>query len=166
MTTKLLLPNRFKMIGWLLLIPSSLFGLYMIAIGFEEALIDGPAFAILNDGLTEGQKTFELIRTNLTNTIVGTLFLLGALLVAFSREKHEDEFIAKLRLNSLLWAVLVNYVLLLLGFLFVYGLAFISVMLYNMFTVLVIFILRFQFILYQNTKTVSDEKYHQGTAGY
>ena len=166
MTTKLLLPNRYKTIGWILLIPSVLFGLYMIVTGFETKLVHGPTFAVLSEGLMDDQKSFSLIRTDLTNTLTGTLFLAGALLVAFSREKQEDEFIAKLRLTSLLWAVLVNYVLLLLAFLFIYGLPFMSVMIYNMFTVLIIFIMRFHFILYQNTKTVADEKHYQGTAGY
>lgn len=160
MTPKLLLPHKYKRIGWMLLIPAALFGLYMIVTGFETSLVHGPAFALLSDGIMESRKTFTVIRTDLTNTITGTVFLLGALLVAFSREKQEDEFIAGLRLNSLLWAVLVNYVLLLLAFLFVYGLAFMSVMIYNMFTVLIIFILRFHFILYQNTKTVTDEKHN------
>ena len=81
-----------------------------------------------------------------------------AMFVGFSKEKREDEFIAKLRLSSLLWAVWVNYVLLLFAFLFVYGTSFLTVMIYNMFTVLIIFIVRFNYILYKNAKSVSDEK--------
>ena len=79
-------------------------------------------------------------------------------MVGFSKEKQEDEFIAEVRLNSLLWAVAVNYILLLLAFIFVYGTPFLQVMIYNMFTILVIFIARFHYILYKNCKTFSDEK--------
>jgi hypothetical protein len=78
--------------------------------------------------------------------------------VGFSKEKREDEFIEKIRLSSLLWAVWVNYGLLTLGFLFFFNMAFIYVMVYNMFTVLIIFIVRFNYILYKNNKTVLDEK--------
>jgi len=78
--------------------------------------------------------------------------------VSFSKEKNEDEFIAEIRLSSLLWAVCVSYTLLLVAFLFVYGSPFFEVMIYNMFTVLIIFIVRFNYILYKNTRTVSDEK--------
>ena len=49
------------------------------------------------------------------------VFSSGALLVSFSKEKNEDEFITEIRLSSLLWAVCVSYTLLLVAFLFVYG---------------------------------------------
>ncbi|MEO6730880.1 MAG: hypothetical protein ABIN01_06660 [Ferruginibacter sp.] len=91
-------------------------------------------------------------------TLVGIVFIIGGLLVGFSKEKKEDEFIANLRLSSLLWAVCVNYVLLFLAFVFVYGMGFFTVMAYNLFTVLLIFISRFNYIVYKNTKIVSDEK--------
>ena len=54
--------------------------------------------------------------------------------------------------------VKINYILLLLAFLFVYGTDFLIVMIYNMFTVLIIFIVRFNYILYKNSKTAPDEK--------
>ena len=75
-------------------------------------------------------------------------------------EDNEDEFIEKLRMTSLLWAVFVNYILLLVSFLFIYGTAFLNVMIYNMFTVLIIFIARFNYILYQNRKSVEYEEHH------
>ena len=90
--------------------------------------------------------------------MVGVPFIIGALLVSFSKEKNEDEFIAEIRLSSLLWAVWVNYILLLVSFLLVYGSPFIEVMVYNMFTTLLIFIVRFNHLLYRNRKTVPDEK--------
>jgi len=73
-------------------------------------------------------------------------------------EKVEDEFIANLRLNSLLWAVLVNYVLLLFMFLFIYGLAFLNIMVYNMFTILFLFIGKFNIALYRNSKSGPNEE--------
>jgi uncharacterized membrane protein len=115
-------------------------------------------FAIFNEKILEESQFFSFIDTNVTFTVVGILFIVGAIFVGFSKEKREDEFIAKLRLSSLLWAVFVNYILLLLSFAFVYGIAFINVMMYNMFTVMIIFIFRFNYILYKNSKSVSDEK--------
>ncbi len=90
--------------------------------------------------------------------MIGSFFIIGALLVSFSKEKNEDEFIAEIRLSSLLWAVWVSYILLLVAFLIVYGTPFFEIMVYNMFTVLIIFIVRFNYILYKNSKAVSDEK--------
>ena len=79
-------------------------------------------------------------------------------MVSFSKEKREDEFIANLRLSSLLWSVWVNYILLLIAFLFIWNFDFLSVMVYNMFTILIIFIIRFNYLLYRSSKSMSDDK--------
>ena len=163
MTQALLLPNRYKKIGWMILIPATIMGIILIISDFETQWFSTRVFAIFSDEIKSGQfveggKVFSFIHTNITNTVVGVLFLIGAMLTAFSREKQEDEYIEKLRLSSLLWAVWVNYLLLLLAFIFVYGFAFLNVMIYNMFTILIIFIARFNYILYQNRKGVADEK--------
>ena len=158
MSIKFLFPNRYKMIGWCLLIPATISGIIVSISGFEASWLHTKVFAILNDEFFGKNQTFSIIETNITNTVVGVIFIVGALFVGFSKEKREDEFIAKLRLSSLLWAVGVNYTLLLFSFLFIYGAAFFTVMVYNMFTVLLIFIVRFNYILYKNFKAVSDEK--------
>jgi LPXTG cell wall anchor motif len=95
---------------------------------------------------------------NLTNTIVGVLFIVGALFVGFSRKKSEDEFIANIRISSLFWAVLLNYTLWLVAFMSIYDLGFLQVMIYKMFTALGLFIIRFNYILYKNAKSIADEK--------
>lgn len=158
MSHKLLLPNKYKMIGWILLIPSTILGLYLSFNNYNGFDITVKTFSLFSDELFGKTKFLTFVRADITNTIVGVLFIIGALMVSFSKEKNEDEFIANLRLSSLMWAVLVNYFLLLIGFLFIYDLAFINVMAYNMFTVLIIFIIRFNYILYKNNKIVSDEK--------
>ena len=158
METKFLLPNKFKLIGWCLLVPATILGLILIFTDYDALPIHAKVFAIFNEEIFVEKQSFSFIETNITNTVVGVLFIVGAMFVGFSKEKREDEFIAKLRLSSLLWSVWVNYILLLLGFLFIYGAAFFSVMMYNMFTVLIIFIVRFNYILHSNSKSVSDEK--------
>ncbi|MBS1746381.1 MAG: hypothetical protein JST21_09460 [Bacteroidetes bacterium] len=158
MKTGLLLPHKFKLIGWCLLIPATIAGIFLSFTNFDALHINSWTFAIFNDQVFGESKSFGFIKTNMTNTIVGSIFIIGAMFVGFSKEKREDEFIAKLRLSSLMWAVWVNYFLLLLSFLFVYGTSFLNIMLYNMFTVLIIFITRFNYILYKNSKPVADEK--------
>ena len=158
MSSKLLLPNRYKTLGWFILIPSTLVGLILAYHQFGLDWIWARVFAIANDG-KEGNYMYLGSRyTNITNTVVGSCFIIGALLVSFSKEKNEDEYIAEIRLSSLLWAVWVSYILLLIAFLLIYGSPFLDVMVYNMFTVLIIFIVRFNYILHKNSKTVSDEK--------
>lgn len=158
MSTQLLLPAKYKAIGWFILIPATIMGIIISFTGYETNWFNAKVLSIFNDPVFGKKEYFSFIQTDITNTVVGILFILGGLLVSFSKEKNEDEYISKLRLSSLLWAVAVSYLLLLLAFAFVYGTAFLNVMIYNMFTVLIIFIIRFNFILYKNAKTVSDEK--------
>jgi hypothetical protein len=158
MANKLLLPNKYKKIGWCLLIPSFALGIYIIATGFQTDWLHAKTFSIFPDELSTNKKFFSLTDVNLTNTLVGSLFIIGALLVGFTKEKNEDEYIANIRFSSLLWAVLVSNILLLIAFIGVYGSAFLNVMVYNMFTVLLIFIVRFNILLYKSSKSVPDEK--------
>ena len=158
MSTKLLLPNRYKKLGWIILIPATLAGIILAYNEFAAAWLWAKVFAVATDGANEHYKYFSIDRANITNTVIGTLFIIGAMLVGFTKEKNEDEFIAELRLSSLLWAVCVSYLLLLIAFIFVYGSPFLDVMVYNMFTILIIFITRFNYLMYKNSKTVADEK--------
>jgi hypothetical protein len=158
MKTSILLPNRYKTLGWFILIPATLAGLVLCFSGFDSHWMQAKVFAIASDEFMGSGRYFSLISADITNTVTGALFIIGGMLVGFSKEKNEDEFITGLRLSSLLWAVCVSYLLLLVAFLFVYGTAFLQVMVYNMFTVLIIFIVRFNYILYRNSKTAPDEK--------
>lgn len=158
MNSKLLFPNKYKMLGWCILIPATIIGIVLIATDFDGLRYKATVFAFFGDEVSGKLQSFMFIHTNITNTVIGILFIIGSILVGFSKEKREDEFISNLRLSSLLWAVLVNYALLLFFFAFVYGESLFYVMLYNMFTVMIIFLVRFNYILYRNTKSVLDEK--------
>src|SRR5687767_7735304 len=157
MTQKLLFPNKFKIIGWCLLIPAAISGIILSFTGFEGSWRTAKVFAIINEEIMGKNQSFVFIETDITKTIIGVAFIVGAMFVGFSREKKEDEYISNLRLSSLLWAVYVSYFLLLLAFLFVYGTAFFTVMVYNMFTVLIIFIARFNYILYKNSASANEK---------
>jgi hypothetical protein len=62
-------------------------------------------------------------------------------------------------LESLLWATYANSGLLLLAIVLVYDLAFLQVMIFNMVTLLLIFLARFNFILFRNAKANRYEEY-------
>jgi len=158
MTRRLLLPNQCKTVGWAILIPATIAGIILVIGGFGANWVNAKVLALFNEEILGHTQFFTIITTNVTNTLVGSLFIIGGLMVSFSKEKKEDEFIANLRLSSLLWSVWVNYILLLIAFIFIYGSAFFNVMVYNMFTILIIFIIRFNYILYKSSKTTSDEK--------
>jgi hypothetical protein len=158
MKTKFLFPNHYKRIGWILLIPSSILGILIVFFDYTFGFLDSKVFTIYSNGFGGEKTTMGLFDGNYANTITGILFLIGAILVAFSKEKQEDEFIAKTRLESLVWAIYVNYAVLAFCMLFFFNLEFLMVMIFNMFTVLIFFILRFYYILYKTNKSLSHEK--------
>lgn len=158
MESQLLLPYQFKKIGWYLFIPTAIVGIILSFTNFEANWLNMKVFTLFNDEILGKNQSFNFVKVNVTNTIVGALFIIAAIMVGCSKEKNEDEYISKLRLSSLLWAVWVNYILLFMSFLFVYGTPFMTVMIYNMFTVLLIFIIRFNYTLYRLSKTATDEK--------
>ena len=154
----ILLPYEYKKIGWFIFIPATLFSVILLLSDFSDFKINTKVFALYSQELMGQSQWMKIVQTNISHTIAGLGFIIGALLIAFSREQKEDEFIAQLRLSSLQWAVLLNYVLLLLSFLLIYGMGFLNVMLYNMFTVIILFIIRIHYVLYRHTKSIFDEK--------
>lgn len=82
---------------------------------------------------------------------IGTtlMVLTGLFLIAFSRERIEDEQIIQLRLDSLRWAIYLNYAILLFSLLFTNGSESDHILLLNIWLPLLFFILRFQWVLYR-----------------
>lgn len=138
-----LFPHKCKIIGFIILIVGLLFG-FIFNNYLEGKLMVDMSWA-MNSFPHSGKVDLSL-------TITSCLLIIGGLLACFSKEKVEDEFIAKLRLSSLLWAVLINYLLLLIANFVVYGLDFLNVLFYNMFTPLIIFLIRFNYLLYKNSR--------------
>jgi hypothetical protein len=160
METRFLLPNKCKLIGWILLIPSTIGGLLVIVREFKFKFFDVRMFTIASGGTAPWDFTnfFKFENQNITGTIFGICCILGALMVAFAKEKNEDEFISKRRLESLLWATILNYLILIFCFIFFYEFGFMYVMIFNMFTILILFIIRFNYVLYRSSKSLRYEK--------
>ena len=115
-------------------------------------------FALASQELSNEDEFFVVIKNSIINEILGILFIVGAIFIAFSKEKNEDEYITQMRLESLVWATYLNYAILILAMLFVYNFAFLWVMVFNMFTILLFFIIRFNWKIYKSKKQVADEK--------
>ena len=146
MLTKILLPHRFQKFGWMLILP---FAVLLFANNYFDF-----NFSWLESEVREG-ALFEDSRENFTNEIAMIGVFISLFLIAFSKEKEEDEFIQKLRLDSLLIACYANTFLLILGTLLFYGFGFLEFMGYNMFTIQLIFIARFRWVLFQQRKFLS-----------
>ena len=146
MKINFLFPYRFKKIGWILFIPSVILGLLYLIFDFTPDFLHVRALFLNNRGLFYGSND------NLIDEIAGILIIVSSLMIAFSKEKTEDEYLSKIRLESLVWATYVNYIVLILGIILVYGETFFYIIIINMFTILFFFIIRFNWVLYKLKK--------------
>lgn len=146
-TNRYLLPNYFKKIGWITSIPSAI------------VLI---AYLFMNTSRMEMQGVFDELYQALTTTTFVAIFMVvlmaGLLFIAFAKEKIEDEYITKLRGDSLIWAVIANAILIAVLSVLVYGLDFLYVAFSNLYLVLVLFIIKFNIALRCLKKEIRYEK--------
>jgi len=141
-----LFPNRYKIIGWFIFIPSLILGLISLT-GVMNFQINLPVIynsGFFNDGQDGFLKTAEI---DLFPNLFGILIIIGGILVGFSKEKIEDEYISSLRLKSVFWSLIVSYSIVLLLFITVFGSLFLTIMILIMFLPLVLYIFRFNYLL-------------------
>lgn len=153
MEPRFLFPHRFKTIGWLIAIPSLILGCFTLFNDFYFNFLTFklPFKYIFSDTFTQSTSVAhvndEVSELNFTDEIATVGSIIGLLLVAFSKVKTEDEYVSKVRLESLQWAIYLNFALLILATLLVHGLSYFHVVIINMFTPLIIFIVRFYYLL-------------------
>ncbi|MBQ3605468.1 MAG: hypothetical protein II990_04360 [Muribaculaceae bacterium] len=127
----LLFPHSFQRIGWIIFAISAAIGAYIL--------------------FTDNTDSY------LFNNIAIIGISIGAILATCSREEVEDEMTGQMRLNSLLTALYINYAILIVCSLLIYDLDFLNVMLYNMFTILLIFMVVFRWKIWQVKKATENE---------
>jgi len=93
-----------------------------------------------------------ILSKNFAADYTGTLGMIctfiALFMIAFSREKHEDEYVGIVRLRALQISVYANYMILGLTALTLFGSSFLMVMEINLFTILILFILIYQYQLH------------------
>ena len=128
----LLFPHRFQKVGWVIFALAAALGIYICVTGFESSYT--------------------------MNNIALIGIIVGGILATCSKEKIEDEMISHIRLNSLLAALYINYALLIVAALVVYDLDFLQVMIYHMFTILIVFMIVFRYQVWRLQKGAGDEE--------
>lgn len=147
MKTNYLISNKYKPLGWVLFTIGIIGGLFVYLSEYEVDILNVKVFSIIGgESMFNQDDYFSIIENSILDELITIFIIIGGFLVGFSREKVEDEFIYKLRKDSLIWALIVNYSILLLATLFVYNFAFFDVLVFNMFTPLIIFVIRFNFL--------------------
>ena len=148
MRTNYLIPNKFKPLGWILFIVGIISGLFLFGTDYETEILKVKVLAVYGgDSIFSNEEGFfKIIENSILDELIALAIIIGGLIIGFSREKIEDEYIYKLRKDSLVWALLFNYLILSLAIIFIYDFTFFDVLVFNMFTPLIFFIIRFNFL--------------------
>ena len=159
MSRNYLFPARFQKFGWFLLVP---FGLMFLLFAFGPDSIKEqwrmPVFAIADEELFQKTIWFSFTSNAVFDEVTLIGLIVSLLLIAFSKEKDEDEFISQIRLNSLVWALLINYGILILAELFVYAFSFLNILYFNLIMILVLFVIKFRIELHKLKTNAGNEK--------
>jgi hypothetical protein len=159
MKVNYLFSHRLKLLGWCLFIIGLGLGITIMVTDSNYPNWEINVFPLIGDeGSFFSTPAFQWTKNNIADELASILLIIGGILVSFSKTKDEDEYISKIRTESLIWAVYVNYTILILAILFVFDMGFFSVLIYNMFTVLLFFMLRFHYVLYITRKSVGNEE--------
>ncbi len=157
MKSNYLFDYTYKKWGWILAIPSLVFGLISQHVNWLKV----PVIALFETKLVNEESVFVFAKIT-ENPILDELatigLIIGCIWIALSREKIEDEYIAQTRLNSLLWAVYIHYGLLILLTIFIYDFNYFNVLIYAPFVFLIFFLIKFKYTLYKNKKQIGDEE--------
>ena len=154
MKTNYLLPNKYKKIGWVLFVIGIIIGIVLYLDEYDSDVLTINVLSIYNDDAIFGKENgfFKIIENSIVDELAVLAIIIGGLLVGFSKEKIEDEFVYKLRKDSLVWAIIFNYTVLIFAVLFIYSFTFFDVLVFNMFTPLIFFIFRFNFLKHKSLK--------------
>lgn len=144
-----LLPHVFGKIGLAILVPFTLFGLFIMFTGGTEVAF-GRFFSATGN--------HREIESQILNNITIIALIVGLIFSACSREKNEDEMISAIRLDSLLIALYISSLLLIVAVLFLYGNNFYEFLIYHMFILPLIFLVTFKIKLWRLNSGGDDEE--------
>lgn len=133
----LLFPRQFQIIGWLLLIPAIILGIYEYY--FRPLTGTGIIDTILTDA-----------------AIIGVA--VGSIFIVCSKEKHEDEMIQSIRLTSLLKALYIYAAILIISVLLINGGEFFLFMVVNLVLIPLVYVVVFRIEIYRYYKMSEDEE--------
>lgn len=155
MIIRFLLPHKIKLVGIVLLLFGLIAAYIRFGLGVKPDYLTLPVFAFYSSYLET--KTFQIITNNISEEIVSLLLLFGLLFLNFSKEKIENEKVNSIRLFSFTFSVFLNSIFLILCVLFLYGFAFVNVLMFNMFSQLLIYQISLRILFIKNKKKLSSD---------
>ncbi len=157
-----LLPNIFKKIGLWMVLPFLAGSLYSL-LGEGAEMWTCRVFSIICDSREffgfGGVKWFSFIKEEGIFDEISMIGLtISLIFISFSKEKDEDEFILQIRLQSLVWALLVSSVIFIFGIMFIYDLYFMYFCFVYPYFIFLFFIAKFNYELMCFHKEGEEQK--------
>jgi hypothetical protein len=137
----LLLPYYFKIFGIVLLLAGIAMAIFYIWFDFRFTI---PVFAVYS--VFFETKIFEVFRTNFADELTLLVLICGLGLIVFSKQKNEWAGLDFIRVKALSLAVIANTVFLLLSVIFVYGSGFMGILVINVISLFVFYLIIFLLI--------------------
>ena len=105
-----------------------------------------------------GNKNGIWIENGILDELITVVLIISGIIHSFSKEKMEDEYISSIRLQALTWSIYVNYSLVLIATLTIFGIDYLHVMIIHLFSLIILFNVRFQLKLRTYYKSGNDEE--------
>lgn len=177
MKTTYLFPHSFKKFGWialgLALLGAVAYAIYAIDLEYVDKFNQAHGSGGTKRFLFEmSQSTafisqiISIIGLQWQGLLFQSAIILSMMMVVFSRERHEDEYVSKLRCDSLVWAFIASFLCIVVSFIFFavmpsYHFMIFSKLFFIFFcpwVILILFFIKFKFALRKFYKTEEDEK--------
>ena len=158
MKSRFLFPHHYKPIGWVIFVIGFILGIILMLNDYNYPEWEVSVFPLISENDFFSKPAFEWSTNNIADEIASVFIIVGGILVCFSKTKDEDEYISKIRMESLIWATYVNYIILIITILFVFDSSFFNVLIFNMFTILLFFMVRFHYELFKLKNVKEDEE--------
>lgn len=162
MRSNYLFPTACKKIGWALFIPFAIIGTIFLTDGsllpeikWNPIVIYTGAY-LTDHGQVPGEF-FKSINDDMKEEIIVWGLAIALSLIAFSREKDEDELVEHLRAKSLVWSLKANVALLIVATLILYSDCYVTFAWIYMFSVFLLFIIKFEIELYRFRHSSHEE---------
>lgn len=145
----MLLSNKFRIPGYILIITGIVFAVLYFTVKFR---FEVPVFALVSSYLKT--KYFTTFSTNFTDESIYLLLLTGLTLVVFSEEKHEKDIFKVLRYKALVRTVIADIAFLAISVIFIYGSGFLVMVMINVFLPFIFYLLFFNFMKIKELRNI------------
>lgn len=161
---KLFLPNKIRIYGWVILLFGLILGVIRFYFGIKPEFLNIKVFAVYSKYFETNY--FKVIENHVSEELTALLILVGLFVISFTKEKIENESVSAIRYKSFILTFYINTQIIVLSFLFVYGFGFINILVINVFSPFIIYIILSRYFLskirnLENTTTTVSKTWAQ-----